>query len=142
MRIRTALVWLAISGGGIFSIGCGEDDECSGATFTGGPVACGTAGSFDRTVCVDGKLRTFREYVPATVSCDAPPPMIVFLHGNSGNEGSGDVAREVADELGAVYVTPRGYDQGGYLGFGPEGIPNRLSVAADPVTARRRDELP
>jgi len=87
-------------------------------------VKCGTSGVFDRTVCVDGTRRTFREYVPSTVTCDAPPPLIVFLHGNGGDESGGDVARAIADELGAVYVTPRGVDQGGYLGFGPEAIPN------------------
>jgi len=82
------------------------------------------AGTFDRTVCVEGTRRTFREYIPASATCDAPPPLIVFLHGNGGDETSGDVAHDIADELGAVLVSPRGYDQGGYLGFGPEGIPN------------------
>lgn len=104
--------------------GCGDDAECSGAGFTGGPVACGMTGTFDRSVCVEGKLRRFREYVPATATCDEPAPLIVFLHGNGGDELSGDTARDIADELGAVYVTPRGYDQGGYLGFGPEELPN------------------
>ena len=132
-----ALVWVALLGLGASSAGCGGDDaECSGASFTGGPVTCGMAGAFDRTVCVEGKLRVFREYVPATVTCDLPPPLIVFLHGNGGGEGSGDVARAIADELGAVYVTPRGYSQGDYLGFGPEGIPNSrtfLTMVVDQI---------
>jgi len=130
-------VWLVLLGLGATSSGCGDDDaECSGASFTGGPVTCGMAGAFDRTVCVEGKLRVFRQYVPATVACDVPPPLIVFLHGNGGDESSGDVARAVADELGAVYVTPRGYSQGDYLGFGPEGIPNSrtfLTMVVDQV---------
>jgi predicted esterase len=87
-------------------------------------VKCGTTGAFERTVCVQGKLRKFIEYVPATATCDTPPPLIVFLHGNGGDETGGDVARTVADDLGAVYLTPRGVDQGGFLGFGPEAIPN------------------
>jgi poly(3-hydroxybutyrate) depolymerase len=128
MRTRAATTYVVVLAFGAALVGCGDDDaECSGAAFTGSPVACGNSGSFDRTVCVDGKLRVFREYVPATVTCDQPPPLIVFLHGNGGNESEGDVARAVADELGAVYVTLRGYDQGGYLGFGPEGLPNSRS---------------
>ena len=90
-------------------------------------MTCSTPGTFDRTVCVEGKRRTFRQYVPATVTCDARPPLVVFLHGNGGNETSGDAAQSIADELGAVYISPRGFDQGGYLGFGPEGIPNSRS---------------
>ena len=124
MRIGVALLWLAIFGLCAVSAGCGEEPECTGAAVSGPAVTCGTTGAFERTVCVDGKLRVFREYVPATVTCDVPPPLIVFLHGNGRNEAAGEVAHEVVDQLGAVYVTPRGYDQGGYLGFGPEGIPN------------------
>jgi poly(3-hydroxybutyrate) depolymerase len=125
MRIRAAFVWLATVDMAVGSVGCGEEAaECSGDSFTGAPATCGMGGAFDRTVCVDGKQRAFRVYVPATVTCDVPPPLIVFLHGNGGNEGSGDVARSIADELGAVYVTPRGYDHGDHLAFGPDGIPN------------------
>jgi len=122
---RISFCLAILLGGAICS--CGDDAECAGGAISGGPVTCGTAGALDRTVCVEGKLRTFREYVPSTVTCDAPPPLIVFLHGNGGDEASGDGARAIADELGAVYVTLRGYDQGGYLGFGPEGIPNSRS---------------
>ena len=128
MLIRAACVRLAAGLLGLAAASCsGEDPECTGEAFTGGPLTCGTPGTFDRTVCVEGKIRKFREYVPATVTCDAPPPLIVFLHGNGGDETSGDAAQAIADELGAVYVSPRGFDQGGYLGFGPEGIPNSRS---------------
>jgi predicted esterase len=136
MRSRAALEFAAIFIA-VIGTGCGGDDaECSGAAFTGGPVACGTTGVFDRTVCVEGKRRYFREYVPETVTCDAPAPLIVFLHGTGSDENSGDVARPIADELGAVYVTLRGYDQEGHLGFGPEGIPNSrtfLTMVIDEV---------
>ena len=107
-------------------VGCGTDasdaSQCTAKPDMG--IACGTSGAFDRTLCVDGTDRVFREYVPASVACDKPAPMIVFLHGLGGDEASGDVARPVADALGAVFVTPRGVDQGGALGFGPDGIAN------------------
>lgn len=118
---------------------CGDDAECSGAAFTGGPVTCGMTGTFDRSVCVEGKLRRFREYVPATVTCDAPPPLIVFLHGNGGDETSGDPAQPIADELGAVYVSPRGYDQGEYVGFGPEGLSNSRALVTMVVAEVERE---
>jgi predicted esterase len=92
-------------------------------------------------VCVEGKRRIFREYIPATVTCDTPPPLVVFLHGNGGDEASGGVARAIVDELGAVYLSPRGYDQGGYLGFGPEGIPNSRSFVTM-VVDQVHKELP
>jgi poly(3-hydroxybutyrate) depolymerase len=140
MRIREASACIAVLFAGLGSIGCGGDDpECTGAAFTGGPIACGMAGTFDRTVCVEGKVRHFREYVPDAVTCDGPPPLIVFLHGNGGNETSGDVACAVADELGAVYVSLRGYDQGGYLGFGPEGIPSSRAFLTMVVDDVRRE---
>jgi len=106
--------------------GCGTDagdaSHCTAKPDMG--IACGTSGAFDRTLCVDGIDRVFREYIPSSVACDRPAPMIVFLHGLGGDEASGDVARPVAEALGALFVTPRGVDQGGALGFGPEGIPN------------------
>jgi len=104
--------------------GCNDGAECEGAAFTGEPMTCGMAGTVDRKVCVDGRLRAFREHVPATLACDAPPPLILFLHGNGGDETSGDVAFDVADQLGAVFVSLRGYDQDGYVGFGPDGLEN------------------
>ena len=126
---------------GAASAGCGgdEDAECSGAAFTGGPVTCGMAGAFDRTVCVEGKLRVFREYVPATATCDVPPPLIVFLHGNGGTETSGDIAHPIADELGAVYVTLRGYNHGDHFGFGPDGIPNSRAFLAMVIDQVRKE---
>jgi predicted esterase len=104
--------------------GCDENVECEGDTFTGEPMTCGTAGTVDRTVCVDGRLRAFREHVPATLNCDAPPPLILFLHGSGSNETSGDAAFDVADQLGAVFVSLRGYNQDGFVGFGPDGTEN------------------
>jgi len=132
MRFR-ASTWLTALLLGSVLTGCGDDAECSGSAISGGPVTCGTPGVFDRTACVEGKNRVFREYVPSTVTCDVPPPLIVFLHGNGGSETSSDDAHAIADELGAVYVTPRGYDQGGYLGFGPEEIPNSRSFVTTVV---------
>jgi predicted esterase len=126
-------------GGAALMAGCGDDAECSGTAFTGGPVTCGMAGAFERTVCVDGKKRLFREYVPTTATCDPAPPLVLFLHGNGGDESSGDVAREIADELGAVYVTLRGYDQGDYLGFGPEGIPNSRAFLTNVIDEVKKE---
>jgi poly(3-hydroxybutyrate) depolymerase len=117
-------VWLAFFALAIISAGCGDDDQCSGTAFTGGPVTCGMTGTFERKVCVDGEERVVRQYVPATVTCDAPPPLVIFLHGTGSNETSGDIAREIVDELRGVYLSLRGYPQGDNLGFGPEGIPN------------------
>jgi predicted esterase len=141
MRNRVVCACVAVFGLAAFSSGCGDDAECSGAAFTGAAVTCGMAGTFDRSVCVDGKRRVFRQYVPPAVTCDAPPPMIVFLHGNGGDETEGDVANSVADELGAVYIGLRGYDQGGYLGFGPEGISNSRTFLTM-VVDRARQEFP
>ena len=105
----------------------GEDeDRCTPKPDPG--VACGASGVFDRAVCVDGKERFFREYVPAGIVCGQPAPLIVFLHGIGGNLSSADDARPVADAVGAVLVTPKGVDQGGGLGFGPEQIPNSQSL--------------
>jgi predicted esterase len=124
----------------VLSIGCGGDDaECSGSEVTGGPVKCGMPGTFDRTACIDGKLRKFREYVPETVTCDAPVPLIVFLHGNGSTEDSGDVARPIADEFGAVYMSLRGYQQDGYFGFGPEGVDNSRAFLTALLDSVRRE---
>jgi predicted esterase len=114
------------------------DDEpaCTPAVDPG--VACGSPGVLDRSMCVDGHWRRFREYVPATVDCAAPAPVIVFLHGLGGDHTTGDAARPVADAVGAVLVSPRGVDQGGGLGFGPELIDNsRAFVAAILDTLQR-----
>jgi hypothetical protein len=124
MRIPITLAYFVVLSMAALSIGCGDDAECSGSEVTGGPVKCGMPGTFDRTACIDGKLRKFREYVPETVTCDAPVPLVVFLHGNGSTEDSGDVARPIADEFGAVYLSLRGYQQDGYFGFGPEGVDN------------------
>jgi predicted esterase len=117
----------------------GSDDEshCSGAPDT--PIHCGTSGAFDRTLCIDGQDRLFREYVPAAVACDKPAPLIVFLHGLGGNEATGDAARSVADAAGAVLVTPRGTDQGGPFGFGPEGISNSQAFLTAILDALQRE---
>jgi predicted esterase len=139
MRIFLAIVWTAMTIAP--SIGCGDADECSGSAFSGEVVTCGTPGTFDRTVCVEGKLRKFREHVPATVTCDTPPPLVLFLHGNGGDEASGDAAQGVAGELGFVYVTLRGTDQGDYVGFGPEDIPNSRDFATR-VVDQVRHEFP
>ena len=122
------------------SAGCGGD-ECSGSDFSGTPATCGASGTFERSVCVQGKLRKFREYVPPTLACDTPPPLVLFFHGNGGDETSGDPAHALADELGFVFVTLRGVDQGDYLGFGPEGIPNSREFTVR-VVDQVRSEFP
>jgi poly(3-hydroxybutyrate) depolymerase len=137
MRTHFAIVWLFATIA--TSVGCGGDDECAGSEFSGAPVTCGTAGTFDRTVCVQGKLRKFREYVPPTLACDTPPPLVLFLHGNGGDEASGDSAQSVADEVGFVYVTLRGVEQGEYVGFGPEDIPNSRDFATRVIDQVRRE---
>lgn len=137
MRNSFAIGWtLAVVA---MSFGCGDSDECSGSEFSGAPVSCGTPGTFDRTVCIRGKLRIFREHVPATLTCDTPAPLVLFLHGNGGDEGSGDVARPVAEELGFVYVTLRGTEQGTYVGFGPEDIPNSREFVTRVVEQIQRE---
>jgi predicted esterase len=90
-------------------------------------------------VCIRGKLRKFREHVPATLTCDTPSPLVLFLHGNGGSEASGDVAQGIAAELGFVYVTLRGLEQGDFLGFGPEGIPNSREFASRVVEQVQRE---
>jgi predicted esterase len=139
VRIRMKRVWLAFFGVAGAVAGCGDDDECSGATFTGGPVTCGMTGTFEREVCVDGHRRVLRQYVPATVSCDVPPPLVIFLHGTGSTETSGDIAREIIDDLGAVYLSLRGYPQGDNLGFGPEGIPNSRAFLINVVDEVKRE---
>jgi poly(3-hydroxybutyrate) depolymerase len=126
---------------GTLSAGCGDGDECEGEAFAGPPLTCGTPGTFDRQVCVDGKLRMFRQHVPATLTCDAPPPLILFLHGNGSDETEGDVAFDLADELGAVFISPRGYEQDGFVGFGPDGLDNSRTFVTR-VVDHVRQEFP
>ncbi|MET0595851.1 MAG: hypothetical protein ABW133_24340 [Polyangiaceae bacterium] len=121
--MRTKIAYLAIACASAMGAGCGSD-ECSGSAFSGTPATCGASGTFERSVCVQGKLRKFREYVPPSLVCDTPPPLVLFLHGNGGDETSGDPAQPLADELGFVFVTLRGTDQEDYVGFGPADIPN------------------
>src|SRR5262245_60986776 len=91
-------------------------------------VACGMTGVFDRSACIDGQFRRYREYVPSGIDCASPAPLILFLHGLGGNLATGDSARAVADAVGAVFVSPQGVDQGGALGFGPDRIPNTQAL--------------
>jgi poly(3-hydroxybutyrate) depolymerase len=136
--MRTKLVSIAITFATVAMTGCGGD-ECSGSEFSGTAPTCGASGTFERSVCVEGKLRKFREYVPPTLVCDTPPPLVLFLHGNGGDEASGDAAHALADELGFVFVALRGIDQGDYLGFGPEGIPNSRELTVRVVDQVRRE---
>src|SRR5437764_1022946 len=111
----------------LLAVGAGCSSGSDGGACTpkaDAPIACGMSGTFDRKVCIDGNERLYREYVPAGIACDKPAPLVVFLHGLGGDESSGDAADPVADAVGAVFVTPRGADQGAGLGFGPEQIPN------------------
>jgi predicted esterase len=117
----------------------GDDDPPACTTELEPGAACGTSGVFDRSMCVEGRWRRFREYVPATLGCAAPAPVIVFLHGLGGDQTSGDAARPVADEVGAILVSPVGVDQGGGLGFGPEEIPNSRALVAMILDALARE---
>jgi predicted esterase len=116
----------------------GQDDAtCTPRADPG--VACGTSGVFDRSVCIEGQERMFREYVPAGLACAQPAPLIVFLHGLGGSLFSADDARPVADAVGAVLVTPKGVDQGGGLGFGPEQIPNSQALLTTILDSLQRE---
>jgi polyhydroxybutyrate depolymerase len=122
------------------------DDDVTGRG--GGPAA----GTFERTLTVDGQRRTFRVHVPRGVAGRVDLPVVVGLHGGGGNgeqfERQSQLS-DVADRAGFVAVYPDGngrtrlltWNAGTCCGYArDQGIDDVRFVAAmlDELTSRYR----
>jgi predicted esterase len=89
---------------------------------------------------IDGSEQPYRLYAPTTYDAKTPFPLIVALHGTSGNESTlfdkyGDGAiKRAAEKQGALLVSPLGRGTTEYYGIGENDV---FCVLAD-VSARYR----
>lgn len=77
------------------------------------PGLVSPAVSGDLELVHDGIARTYQLYVPSSYSKDVPVPLLVVLHGRSGNGESMATLTEFnvrADEHGFIVVYPDGVD--------------------------------
>jgi polyhydroxybutyrate depolymerase len=108
--VLVAVLVVALVGTG----GCGRLRSRSGdgtAPVATDPAGGPAAGTFPRTLTVDGRQRTYRVHVPASVAGRTGLPVVVVLHGGG---GSGEIIERqthlsaVADRAGFVAVYPDG----------------------------------
>ncbi len=104
MRMRApALVASAVLALGL-AAGCHATHRASGGSSP-------TAGTFDETLTVAGRQRSYRVHVPAAVAGRAGLPVVVALHGAGGNGAQFEQQSQlsaVADREGFVVVYPDG----------------------------------
>lgn len=100
-----------------------EESSASSAalpTSTTGPRSL-TAGVTDETVTTpDGRIRTYRVVVPATVNGRAPVPLLLALHGGLGSARQFEQTSgfdELATEHRFIVVYPEGIEIGGSSAF-------------------------
>lgn len=92
------------------------------------------------TSAVDGSEQPYRLYVPAAASAQAPLPLVIALHGTSGDESTlfdkyGDGAiKKAAEKHGLLLVSPRSRGMTEHYGIGENDV---LCVLAD-VRSRYR----
>ncbi len=95
------------------------------------------AGVHTRSLVVDGRLRTYRVYVPAGLAPDRGAALVIALHGAGMNGAMMEVFSGLnakADEAKFVVVYPNGTGLGTFLTWNAGGRTSRTAGVADDVT--------
>lgn len=110
--------------------GCSPTRGAPGGGASGGTAGV-AIGSSTQALTVDGRQRTFRLYLPASVSSGPRVPLVVMLHGGFGSAEQAESSYgwdAQADAGHFVVVYPDGLNRAWNVGAGCCGTPGRTGV--------------